>query len=141
MALYSDQQKAWLAHVGDIRGRRLSDRAAVLKFINECFSDESSGWLFAIYLDRSLRICDLACLGRGSIDGVQVRIAEVIAQGSVVGATCFILIHNRPEGDPTPNQQDIRITGRIRQLSDELDMPLLDHFIVANGQIASVANF
>jgi DNA repair protein RadC len=135
----ADQEQHWIAHVGEIRGERLAGRSAALKFIGQYFANAPSEVLFVIYLDRGLRICDIASLGRGSIDGVQVRIADVIQQGTAVNAACFLLVHNQPRGDPTPSQLDLRITNRIRQVSEELDMPLLDHFIVAGSDITSVA--
>lgn len=141
LTLSDDPQQHWLAQIGEIRAERLAGRAAAREFVSRYFADAPKEILFVIYLDRKLRICDIASLGGGSIDGVQVRIAEVIQQGTAAGAACFLLVHNQPRGDPAPSQQDIRITRRIRQISEELDMPLMDHFIIANDRITSVANF
>ena len=134
----SSAQANWLAYAGDVRGKRLGGHVQALDFINGYFVNVPSGLLFVIYLDRSLRICDMVCLGSGSIDGVSVHISEVIGQGSSVNAEAFILVHNQPSGDPTPSQNDIRISRRIRRISEELCMPLLEHFIVANGQIGTI---
>jgi DNA repair protein RadC len=34
----------------------------------------------------------------------------------------------------------VGITRRIRQITEELDMPLLDHFIVAGSEITTLAD-
>ena len=136
----SSAQKNWRAYVGDIRGERLAGHAEALEFINGYFAKAPSGLLFVIYLNRFLRICDMACLGGGSIAGVPVLISEVIGQGSSVNAAGFILVHNQPNGDPAPSQNDIRISRRIRRISKEFGMPLLDHFIVDNGQVETISN-
>ena len=140
LALASDQQRHWLDHLGEIRGERLAGRAAAMKFVRDYFVKAPHTALFAIYLDRSLRICDVVCLGAGSIEGVKISLAAIMEQGAAVDSACFILVHNQPRGDPKPSLHHIRITHRIRRVSEELDMPLLDHFIFAKDQIASVAN-
>jgi len=53
----------------------------------------------------------------------------------------FILVHNHPSGDPSPSSTDIRLTVRLANVSRELDMPLLDHLIIAGDAIISCGNF
>lgn len=38
-----------------------------------------------------------------------------------------------PSGDPTPSPDDARLTLRLAQAADILDMPLLDHLIVGDA--------
>jgi DNA repair protein RadC len=40
------------------------------------------------------------------------------------------LVHNHPSGDPSPSDDDIRLTQRIRQAGEILGIQLLDHLIV-----------
>jgi DNA repair protein RadC len=49
------------------------------------------------------------------------------------GATALLVVHNHPSGDPTPSPDDARLTLRLAQAADILDMPLLDHLIVGDG--------
>jgi DNA repair protein RadC len=42
-------------------------------------------------------------------------------------------VHNHPSGDPTPSPDDARLTLRLAQAADILDMPLLDHLIVGDA--------
>ena len=43
------------------------------------------------------------------------------------------MVHNHPSGDPTPSPDDARLTIRLAQAADVLDMPLLDHLIVGDA--------
>jgi DNA repair protein RadC len=45
-----------------------------------------------------------------------------------------MVIHNHPSGDPTPSPDDARLTLRLCAAAGVLDMPLLDHLIVGDGQ-------
>ena len=46
----------------------------------------------------------------------------------------LIVVHNHPSGDPTPSQDDARLTVRLCQASDVLDIGLLDHLIVGDAE-------
>jgi DNA repair protein RadC len=41
-------------------------------------------------------------------------------------------------GDPTPSESDIKTTTRLRRASEDLELPLLDHLIVAGDEMNSV---
>jgi DNA repair protein RadC len=49
----------------------------------------------------------------------------------------LVLLHNHPSGDPTPSQDDIRVTERMRQSAQLLDMNLVDHIIIGDNQYFS----
>jgi DNA repair protein RadC len=49
------------------------------------------------------------------------------------GTTALLVMHNHPSGDPTPSPDDARLTLRLAQAADILDMPLLDHLIVGDA--------
>jgi len=49
------------------------------------------------------------------------------------GTTALLVVHNHPSGDPTPSPDDARLTLRLAQAADILDMPLLDHLIVSDA--------
>jgi hypothetical protein len=49
------------------------------------------------------------------------------------GTTALLVIHNHPSGEPTPSPDDARLTLRLAQAADILDMPLLDHLIVGDA--------
>ena len=45
------------------------------------------------------------------------------------GAAAFVLMHNHPSGDPFPSKEDIKITKKIRELGDMMELPMVDHII------------
>ena len=49
------------------------------------------------------------------------------------GTTALLVVHNHPSGDPTPSPDDARLTIRLAQAADVLDMPLIDHLIVGDA--------
>ncbi|MGK7923915.1 MAG: DNA repair protein RadC [Spirulina sp.] len=59
---------------------------------------------------------------------------EVIRQGS----TRFIIAHNHPSGSVEPSGEDIRLTEQLLQAAQLLNLPLLDHLILGNGDFSSL---
>jgi DNA repair protein RadC len=46
-------------------------------------------------------------------------------------AAGIIVVHNHPSGDPAPSQEDEAVTKRLIEAGKLLDIPLLDHMIMA----------
>lgn len=113
------------------------NRAAVEAYV-ETLAEETHEWLLALYVDDDLNLLSVHTIAKGSIGGCTVNLGHIFAQGSARGAAAYILVHNHPSGNATPSPQDVFVTARLARLSAELDMPLLDHFIVASGGVQSV---
>ena len=46
-------------------------------------------------------------------------------------------LHNHPTGDPTPSQEDIAITRRLKESGEILGIRVLDHIIVGDNEFLS----
>jgi DNA repair protein RadC len=95
----------------------------------------------ALFVDDGLDLLAVDTIARGDISSCRPDIARILWRGDMVGAKAFILVHNHPSGDPRPSSTDIRFTRRLRRIADELNLPLLDHLIIAGEQMVSVGGF
>src|SRR5688572_2434960 len=102
---------------------------------------EAREWLLALFVDNELNLLAVDTVAQGDISSCRVPIARILCRGHALGAKGFLLVHNHPSGDPTPSAADIRLTRRLRHASEDLDMPLLEHLIVAGDEISSVGLF
>ena len=59
---------------------------------------------------------------------------EIVRQG----ATKLIIAHNHPTGSLEPSPEDIYLTEQLLKGSECLDIPLLDHLILGNGEHQSL---
>ena len=66
----------------------------------------------------------------GSVDEASVHVREVIARAIALGATALIIVHNHPSGDPSPSQQDIRLTRDLVEAGRHMKIAVHDHVIV-----------
>lgn len=102
---------------------------------------EACEWLLALFVDDHLNLLAVDTVARGDISGCRVPFAHILCRGHALAATGFLLVHNHPSGDPTPSDTDIQLTRRLRRASEDLDMPLLDHFVIAGDDMVSVGGF
>ena len=66
----------------------------------------------------------------GSVDESAVYIREIMRRALDCHATALIIVHNHPSGDPSPSQQDIRLTRDLAEAGRHLRITLHDHVII-----------
>ena len=93
-----------------------------------------------LYLDNRHRVLRFDELFRGTIDGTSVYPREVVKEALAVNAAAVILAHNHPSGVAEPSQADERITRRLKSALELVDIRLLDHLIVGDGETISLAS-
>ena len=107
------------------------------------FLQSQSGYLAheritALYIGQGLRLLKVQVLAEGDVGYTDFSLSTVLRWGLDVGASAFILVHNHPSGDPTPSQTDKAVTARMQRMANALEMPMLEHIIVAKGRVAYV---
>ncbi len=121
------------------RGDALSspeDTRAYLKARLNGYSQEVFACLF---LDNRHRVIEYEELFRGTIDGASVHPREVVKRALHHNAAALILAHNHPSGIAEPSQADRQITRRLGDALGLVDVRVLDHFIVGDGEPYSFA--
>ncbi len=83
-----------------------------------------------LFLNAKNMLIANEALWRGSIDEASVHVREVIARAIALGATALIIVHNHPSGDPSPSQQDIRLTRDLVEAGRHMKVTIHDHVIV-----------
>lgn len=92
-----------------------------------------------LYLDNRHRLLHFEELFRGTIDSASVYPREIVKQALYHNAAAVILAHNHPSGVAEPSQADIQITKRIQSALQLVDIRVLDHIIVGDGETTSLA--
>jgi DNA repair protein RadC len=66
----------------------------------------------------------------GSVDEAAVHVREIVRRALDYHATAIIIVHNHPSGDPSPSQQDIKLTRDIVEAGRHLKIAVHDHLII-----------
>ena len=92
-----------------------------------------------LFLDNQHRVLKFEELFRGTIDGASVYPREVVKAALALNAAGVIFAHNHPSGISEPSEADRLITQRLKQALNLIDIRVLDHFIVGEGDAYSFA--
>jgi DNA repair protein RadC len=74
----------------------------------------------------------------GNVSAAIVRIGELFREAVHDNAAAILCVHNHPSGDPTPSPDDLRLTVEMVAAGRLLDVPVLDHIIVAGTAFVSL---
>ncbi len=92
-----------------------------------------------LFLDNRHRVLRFEELFRGTIDAASVYPREVVKRALACNAAAVILAHNHPSGVAEPSGADRLITERLRDALAVVDIRLLDHMVVGDGEPVSFA--
>jgi len=92
----------------------------------------------AILLDAKNQIMRVAPIHIGTLTMSVVGAREVFREAIRDAASSIIVAHNHPSGDPTPSPEDIEITGKLVEVGEILDIPVLDHVIIGERRAVSL---
>ncbi|MNN01816.1 hypothetical protein D3C81_1144440 [compost metagenome] len=80
-------------------------------------------------------------LFHGSIDGASVYPRQVVKRALAHNAAAVILTHNHPSGVAEPSQADRQLTQKLKEALALVEVRVLDHFVVGDGEPVSLAEY
>jgi DNA repair protein RadC len=92
-----------------------------------------------LFLDTRHRVLAYEELFRGTIDGASVYPREVVRACLRHHASAVILAHNHPSGVAEPSRADRDITRTLVEALGLMEIRVLDHLIVGQGEPVSMA--
>ncbi len=92
-----------------------------------------------LFLDAQHRLQRCEDLFFGTLDGAAVYPREVVVRALRYRSCALIVAHNHPSGVAKPSAADRHITDRLKEALALVDVRLLDHVIVGQGESYSFA--
>lgn len=116
----------------------LSSPAAVADLIaalgENAIPDDAREHFVVLMLNAQNRLVAFHRASTGSLTASLVHPREVFGPAlRTLGVASLILVHNHPSGDPTPSQEDTRLTRQLADAGRLLDIAVHDHLIIGNG--------
>jgi len=112
-----------------------ADAAALVRYEMSALEQEH---LRVLLLDTRNHVLAIEEIYRGSLNSSQVRVGEIFRAAIRRNAAALIVVHNHPSGDPTPSPDDIAITRAIVEAGVLLDVSVLDHLVIGQGNWVSL---
>ena len=92
-----------------------------------------------LFLDNRHQVIAFEELFQGTVDGASVHPRVVARRALALNAAAFVACHNHPSGVAEPSRSDRAITSRLRDALALVDVRLIDHFVVGDGEVVSFA--
>lgn len=117
----------------------ISSRDVFLRFVDR-LSDLPHEEFWILLLRRSNHVLAEIKISTGGLTGTVADPKIIFGRALALRAAAMVLIHNHPSGNPKPSLSDKSLTNNLRDAGKFLDLPVLDHIIVAGKQYVSFAD-
>jgi DNA repair protein RadC len=120
-------------------GDALTSPVLVRQYLSARLRHQQREIFAVLFLDNQHRVICYEELFQGTIDGASVYPREVVKAALARNAAAVILAHNHPSGIAEPSQADKRITERLQAALELVDIRVIDHMVVGDGEVVSFA--
>lgn len=119
------------------QGQPFRAAADIFNHFREHLGSERVEHFYAVLLDNKHRKLRDVLLSKGSLTAAVVHPRDAYVPVIRYSAAAVLFVHNHPSGDPTPSQEDIAITRRLREVGELIGVRVLDHIIIGQGRYVS----
>lgn len=109
------------------------------RYLRVAFGKEDREVFGMVLMDNRHGVLDLAKLFYGTIDGASVHPREVVKTALSHNAAAVLLVHNHPSGNPEPSTADRRLTERLKEALQLVDVRVIDHMVIGSDEVVSFA--
>lgn len=110
----------------------------IAKFIKLHIGSNQRECLLLLCLNDANKLVHHVIVIEGTVDRAPFYPREIMKSTLDHNATKIILVHNHPSGEPTPSENDHRITVQLEKIATEFSIELLDHLIATPRQAFSL---
>jgi len=142
-------KQAELLAVFELARRALSQRLkereafqtpdAVKQYLQLQLAHKNHEVFAVLFLDNQNRMLAMEELFRGTLSQTSVYPREVVMRALHHQAAAVVLSHNHPSGSVQPSRADEHLTQTLKASLALVDVRVLDHIIVGQGQALSMA--
>jgi DNA repair protein RadC len=112
----------------------------VFELLNPLLADLPHEEFWILFLNRSNKVINRMKLSQGGISGTVTDVRMVMKKAIEYLASGIIVGHNHPSGNLNPSESDSRITQKIKEAGNLMDIQLLDHLIISDKDYYSFAD-
>jgi DNA repair protein RadC len=94
-----------------------------------------------VLLDMKLKLISEKVIFEGTVGMAPMEPREILREALRADAVYFVLLHNHPSGDPTPSENDISTTKRIKEAADYIGIKMRDHIIIGDNRYVSLKEY
>ncbi len=121
------------------RGDALTSPDDTRRYLTARLRGHANEVFACLFLDNRHRVISFEELFHGTINGASVHPRQVVRRALAHNAAALILAHNHPSGVAEPSQADLHLTRRLNEALALIDVRVLDHIVIGDGETVSLA--
>lgn len=118
----------------------ISGSKDVFNYFMSIVEDYHYEGFWILLLNRANKIIKHLRISEGGVSGTVADPKKIFRFSIENGASGIILCHNHPSGNIKPSEQDLKLTNKIRDAGQLLDINVLDHLIIGEEKYFSFAD-
>lgn len=118
----------------------IKSSADAYRAVQTHYEDLSHEEFHIINLSRSNKILSVDLISKGGFSSTVADGKLIFKKALEKGASGIILSHNHPSGNNRPSEDDVNLTKKLKAFGSYIDLPVLDHIIVADSAYFSFAD-
>ena len=103
-------------------------------------SFEHKEFFYLLVLNRANQLLGYHQVSAGGINGTITDVRIIFQTALKANGSAIAIAHNHPSGNLQPSDADLKITQKIKQAGELLDIPVLDHLILTQESYLSFAD-
>ena len=84
-----------------------------------------------IFLNRANNTIGWLKISQGGLSGTVIDVRLILSVALNCLASGILLCHNHPSGNIQPSESDIKLTTKIKEAGEIMDIQLIDHIILS----------
>ena len=123
-----------------MRRKQITSSADVFEVMQPKIGDISHEEFWILLLNKANKVISKHDISKGGVSGTVAdsRIIFKLAVDSL--ASSVILCHNHPSGNLTPSELDIKLTKKLKEFGEMMEIPIYDHLIITDSEYYSFAD-
>ena len=102
------------------------------------FQDLDREHFKVVHVNTKNQVLKIETTAIGILSSSPVHPREVFKEAVRMSSAGLILAHNHPSGDPSPSQDDLLLTIRLREAGEILGIQVIDHVIFGDNRYVSL---
>ena len=120
--------------------KKITSSQDAFEIFQSHISDIQHEEFWVIFISRSNHIIKTCSISEGGMVGTVVDPKKLFKLALENNATSMILGHNHPSGNIQPSEADIKLTKKIKNAGEMLEIMILDHLIIGDEKFYSFAD-
>ena len=120
--------------------KKITGSTDAFHYFQPLFGDINHEEFWVMLLDRGNKIIDSYRISQGGISGTVIDVRLILKTAIEKLASGIILCHNHPSGTMQASDADLKITRKIKDAAQMMDISVLDHIILGQNTYLSLAD-